>query len=84
MKTSYPLWFYPKRDENCLTGEPACAPTGLPVVEVSRATIGRGRNKVTRVMIRTAAPAGWGEWSGREWHAYADADALCPVMEVRP
>lgn len=73
---SIPAYFYPQRDGACLTGEARRAPLDLPVSEVSRETHGKGRNKVTRVLVQSAAPQGWGEWSGRAWFAYVDADVV--------
>lgn len=76
MQLTIPTYFYPQRDGACLTGDAQRAPVGLPVAEVERATHGKGKHKVTRVLVRSAAPAGWGEWSGRTWHAYVDLEVI--------
>ncbi len=74
-----PVYFYPQCDGACLTGDAQRAPQGLPIAEVDRAVHGRGKNKVTRLLICSAAPKGWGEWSGRQWFAYVNPDHITEV-----
>lgn len=68
-----PAHFYP---DDSFTGDALRAPLGLPVDVVESRTSGRGKNKITRVLVRSAAPAGWGAWSSRAFYAWVEPDAI--------
>lgn len=71
-----PTYFYPTRSDGALTGEAKRAPSGIPVAIVETVTRGKGRNKSTRVLVRTDAPQGWGEWSGAAMYAWVEQSAI--------
>lgn len=57
-------------------GEAKRAPAGIPVETIRISKVGRGKNKVYRHLINTAAPAGWGEFSKQTYYGWIDESDL--------
>jgi hypothetical protein len=70
-------FFYPRHcEDNVLSGTAEKAPSNIPVDVIETVTRGKGRNASTRVLVRSAAPIGWGKWSGRAWFAWVEPAAV--------
>lgn len=70
----YPGWDDPETGAGMPKGNGEYLPSGIPVEILKRVKIGRGKNRITRYFVRTAAPEGYGKYSKQVFFGWLNPD----------